>query len=160
MSPADYDRILVVNNAAWCIGEITQKMRVKGKSGGCKALEMLVEGGQMVRIVNAFGEILNQDIMEQLSQKDKVLLSHFAKTVAITLGRLCLVDAKQLAYCLPRIIKPWCIALRYIRNSDEKVQAFKGLCAMIPYNPTGIADSFPQFCQALVDFQNPPEDLE
>ena len=31
---------------------------------------------------------------------------------------------------------------------------------MIPYNPAGISDSFPFFCEALVEFKKPPEDLE
>lgn len=31
---------------------------------------------------------------------------------------------------------------------------------MIPYNPMGIADSFPYFCEALVEFKDPPNDLE
>ncbi len=31
---------------------------------------------------------------------------------------------------------------------------------MIPYNPIGIADSFPYFCEALVEFSDPPADLE
>ena len=31
---------------------------------------------------------------------------------------------------------------------------------MIPYNPIGIADSFPYFCEALVEFTNAPKELE
>lgn len=31
---------------------------------------------------------------------------------------------------------------------------------MIPYNPLGIATSFPYFCEALVEFKDPPADLE
>jgi transportin-1 len=103
---------------------------------------------------------LNVDIINQLSQKDEQLLKHFAKTVSITLGRLCFMDPQNAAYCLPKVIKPWCIALRYIDGSDEKVQAYKGLCAMIPYNPIGIAESFPYFCEALIEFKAPPRDLE
>ena len=61
---------------------------------------------------------------------------------------------------MPRIIKPWCLALRYISGSEEKSQAFAGLCAMIPYNPDGIAESFPYFCEALVEFNNPSKELE
>jgi transportin-1 len=47
------------------------------------------------------------------------------------------------------------LALRYISGSEEKTQAFKGLCAMIPYNPIGIAENFPYFCEALIEFKNP-----
>ena len=31
---------------------------------------------------------------------------------------------------------------------------------MVPYNPMGIAESFPFFCEALVEYKNPPQDLE
>lgn len=94
------------------------------------------------------------------NEESKDLINHFQKTIAITLGRLCSLEAQQLAFCLPLIIKPWCLALRYIDASEEKVQAFKGLCSMIPYNPIGITDSFPSFCEALVEFSNPPAELE
>lgn len=84
------------------------------------------------------------------------MLKHFSKTVAITLGRLGNLNPEEASYCLPKIIKPWCIALRYINISEEKIQAFKGLCCMIPYNPIGIGESFPYFCEALIEFRDPP----
>jgi transportin-1 len=31
---------------------------------------------------------------------------------------------------------------------------------MIPFNPVGIAESFPYFCEALVEFKNPTSELE
>ena len=88
------------------------------------------------------------------------MLKHFSKTLAITLGRLGNLNPEEASYCLPKIIKPWCIALRYINISEEKIQAFKGLCCMIPYNPIGIGESFPYFCEALIEFRDPPQDLE
>ena len=107
-------------------------------------------------IINTLAELLNTDVITQLSNKhDEKLLSHFSKTISITLGRLGRVDPQSSAYCLPKIIKPWCLALRYISGSEEKGQAFRGLCSMIPYNPIGIAESFPYFCEALVEFKNP-----
>lgn len=88
------------------------------------------------------------------------MLSHFAKTIAITLSKIGTTDPKLASTYLPLIIKPWCISLRYLNNKDEKETAFKGLCAMIPHNPLGIADSFPYFCEALVEFTDPPNKLE
>ncbi len=88
------------------------------------------------------------------------MLKHFAKTLSITLGRLGRLDPESSAFCLPRIIKPWCISLRYIRGREEKAQAFRGLCSMIPFNPIGIAESFPFFCEAIVEFKNPSQELE
>lgn len=49
------------------------------------------------------------------------MLKHFSKTISITLGRLAGIDPEATAYCLPRIIKQWCIALRYISGSEEKI---------------------------------------
>jgi hypothetical protein len=115
----------------------------------------------LVDVINTLAEILNTDILNQLqSDNSDPILKHFAKTISITLGRLGRVDPQASAYCLPKIIKPWCLALRYISGSEEKAQAFRGLCAMTPYNPEGIADCFPYFCEALVEFKNPPADLE
>jgi hypothetical protein len=71
-----------------------------------------------------------------------------------------MIDPPRLAFVLPQIIKPWCLALRYIQSSDEKIQAFHGLCSMVPFNPIGIADSFPYFVEALIEFPDPPAELE
>jgi hypothetical protein len=87
-------------------------------------------------------------------------VKHFAKTLCITLGRLALVAPYDSAFCLPRIIRPWCISLRYISVSEEKSQAFRGICGMIPFNPMGIADSFPEFCEALIEFKEASEELQ
>lgn len=111
-------------------------------------------------IINTLAEILNTDILTQLCERNDDLIKHFSKTVAITLGRLGKIDPQQTSICLPKIIKPWCIALRYISGSDEKAQAFKGLCQMIPYNPIGITENFPYFCEAIIEFPNPPNELE
>ena len=111
MDEDEYTRVLVCNNACWAIGEIARKIPEQAQS-------------HLVDIINGFTLILSVEKLEQLSQKNKELLGHFSKTVAITLGRLCQIDPRQLAFCLPKIIKPWCIALRYIPNSDEKIQAF------------------------------------
>jgi transportin-1 len=146
-SEEDYSKILVCNNACWAIGEIAMKCPDQVQPF-------------LVNIINALADILSTDILEKLSQKDEQLLKHFAKTVSITLGRIGKLDPQGTAFCLPKVIKPWCIALRYISGSEEKSQAFRGLCAMIPYNPIGIAESFPYFCEALIEFNDPPEELE
>lgn len=147
-SELDSNRILLCNNACWGIGEVAQRAPEQVRP-------ILSE------IINVLAELLNTDVLNQLqSQDDDPLLRHFAKTISITLGRLGRVDPEASAYCLPRIIKPWCLALRYISGSEEKAQAFRGLCSMIPYNPIGIAEGFPYFCEALVEFKNPSQDLE
>ena len=143
----DYKKILVCNNGCWLLGEIAVKLPEQLRV-------------HMTEIIEILGDILNSDIISQLTKKNDNMLRHFAKTISISLGRLGQIDPQTAASCLPKIIRSWCLALRYISVSEEKVQAFKGLCAMIPYNPIGIADSFPYFCEALIEFNDPPTDLE
>ena len=75
-------------------------------------------------IIQTMSDILNTDILNILCKKNEPMLRHFSKTVSITLGRLASLDPEHCSLCLPLVIKPWCIALRYISGSDEKVQAF------------------------------------
>ena len=110
--------------------------------------------------MESLAAILERGVLEKLSEQGEDTITHFARSVAITLGRVCVIDPQRLSYCLPRIIRPWCLALRYIESGTEKTEAFKGLCAMIPFNPIGISESFPYFCEALVEFNDPPLDLE
>eukprot|EP00347_Sterkiella_histriomuscorum_P015989 403354925 len=143
----DFNRVLVCNNSCWALGELTQNHKETMKR-------------YSTSIIQTLSDILNQDLLTQLSLKNEEILKHFSKTISITLGRLGLLNPEEASQYLPSIIKPWCVALRYMNASDEKVQAFKGLCGMIPFNPIGIAESFPYFCEALVEFNNPPQDLE
>jgi transportin-1 len=133
----------VCNNGCWAIGEISIRVPSLIKP-------------YLRELIDSMAENLNTDAFTKLYKQNEQMFKHFAKTVSITLGRLATIDPQTSAYCLPKIIKPWCISLRYISGSDEKVQAFKGLCSMIPYNPIGIADSFPYFCEALIEFKEPP----
>ena len=84
------------------------------------------------------------------------MLHHLGRTVAITLGRLASINPEACSFCLSSIIKPWCIALRYISGTEEKAQAFRGLCQMIPYNPEGVLGSFDFLCESFLSFKNPP----
>lgn len=143
----DFNRILVCNNSCWVLGELAQI-----NPEGMKKYSL--------DIIDTLSHILNRDLISFLQEKNEEILKHFAKTISITLGRFGLLKPEEASQYLPKIIKPWCIAVRYISVSEEKIQAFKGLCGMIPYNPIGIADSFPYFLEALVEFHNPPAELE
>ena len=111
----------VCNNGFWAIGQIA-------------TLVPQQVGPHLVEVVDILSKILNSDIFNILRVKNENLLKHFAKTVSITLGRLASVDPKKIAYSLPKVIKPWCKALCYISDSEEKVQAYQGLCEMIYQN--------------------------
>ena len=46
----------------------------------------------LVDIINTLADILATDILTQLSERNEQIIHHFAKTVAITLGRLGSID--------------------------------------------------------------------
>ena len=79
MSEEDYSRILVLNNVVWSLGELAVKIPDYIKP-------------HLVYIVDTLAKILNTDILAQLSQRNQNLLDHFARSVAITLGRLGSID--------------------------------------------------------------------
>lgn len=78
--------------------------------------------------MQTYGDLLNTEIFTSLNKKNDPLLAHFAKTVAITLSKIGNTHPKLASNYLPLIIKPWCVALRYLNNKEEKELAFKGLC--------------------------------
>lgn len=79
---------------------------------------------------------------------------------AITLGRLGLVSAEEVAPFLAQFIRQWCASLRNIRDNDEKDSAFRGLCLMISLNPGALVNDFIYFCDALASWINPRPDLK
>ena len=82
------------------------------------------------------------------------------ENTAITLGRLGLSCAIEVAPYLHQFIRAWCLALRNIRDNDEKESAFKGLCIMIDVNPTGVLADFIFLCDAIASWNNPKDDLK
>ena len=97
----------VCNNGIWAIGEIAINCPEQVRP-------------HLKELMKSFSSILSVDIFKVLQANQK-LLYHLGRTVAITLGRLASMDPEGCAFCLPSIIKPWCIALRYISGTEEKV---------------------------------------
>jgi len=129
--------ISVCNNATWAIGEISIQL-----------------GPEMRPFVTV---ILNQLInIINRENTPKTLLEN----TAITIGRLGCVCAEDVAPHLPRFIRLWCASLRNIRDNDEKDSAFRGVCAMISVNPSGIIQDFIYFCDAIASWVNPKDDLK
>uniref|UniRef100_A0A914VK87 Transportin-1 n=1 Tax=Plectus sambesii TaxID=2011161 RepID=A0A914VK87_9BILA len=129
--------ISVCNNSIWAIGEISTKM-----------------GDGMRQYVGAFLPalvfIINRD------KTPKTLLEN----TAITLGRLGIFCAAEVAPVLQQFIRPWCLALRNIRDNDEKESAFRGLCLMINLNPAGVIQDFIFLCDAIASWNHPQPDLK
>lgn len=129
--------ISVCNNATWAIGELSIKL-----SAGMKAYLSLVLG-QLIENINR-------------RNTPKTLLEN----TAITIGRLGLVCPEDVAPHLSSFIWMWCNTLRSIRDNEEKDSAFRGVCAMIATNPSGVLQHFMFFCDAIASWTNPKPDLK
>ena len=129
--------ISVCNNATWAIGELSVQL-----GAGMKSYLSLVLG-QLIENINRPGT-------------PKTLLEN----TAISIGRLGLVCPEEVAPYLSRFICMWCNTLRNIRDNEEKDSAFRGVCAMITTNPSGVLPHFMFFCDAIASWTNPKSDLK
>jgi hypothetical protein len=102
------DLISVCNNATWAIGELAIKMGEETKKYVHQVLD------QLIQIINR-------------QSTPKTLLEN----TAITLGRIGAVCPQEVAPHLQLFIRPWCMALRNIRDNEEKDSAFRGVCLMV-----------------------------
>ena len=115
---------------------------------------------------------VNQNIIkpftDEIVQKLTIIFSSkklnksLAQNIAITLGRLGLINPEAVAKHLDKIAKQWCVSLRYLKgkeDNDEKFQAYKGLCYTIGHNTTAITKEFPYFCSAIVHFKEPRPEM-
>ena len=81
----------------------------------------------------------------------KKLNKSLAMNISITLGRLGLLAPDDVAQYLEKIIKQWCVSLRFLKsNNTEKHQAYKGLCYTVGRNSQAVMAHFPYFCAAIV----------
>ena len=131
--------ISVCNNSTWAIGELAMQM-----------------GRDIQSFIPLFTSLLIDNINRSEPDTPKTLLEN----TAITIGRIGNACPDELSIFLPQFIRPWCISLRNIRDNEEKDSAFRGLCAMISCNPTGIIKEFIFFCDAIVSWNNPLLDLK
>lgn len=136
MANLDPQYVSVCNNAIWAMGEIALKIE-----------DHMVR--YAVEVIIPLIEVMN---------KDRVTRTLLENT-AITLGRLGLHCSVVLAPHLQAFIRPWCLALRNIRDNEEKESAFKGVCIMIKQNPQGVVTNFVFFCDALASWNTPSNEL-
>lgn len=128
--------ISVCNNATWAIGELCVQL-----VSDMKPYSQLVLG-QLIENINRPGT-------------PKTLLEN----TAITIGRLGMVCPEEVAPFLPQFICMWCNTLRNIRDNEEKDSAFRGVCAMISVNPSGVLQHFMFLCDAIASWSHPKDDL-
>ncbi|CAF1019344.1 unnamed protein product, partial [Rotaria sordida] len=132
----DPHHVSVCNNAIWAIGEISIHIGSEIQPFVSIILESLIS-------------IINRN------NTPKTLLEN----TAITIGRLGLVCPNDVSSQLQRFIRPWCIALRNIRDNDEKDSAFRGICNMIILNPLAVTNEFIYVCDAIASWEKPPIEL-
>ena len=121
------DFVSVCNNASWAIVEIAIKVGAELST----QVEAILQ--QLIPIINRH-ESINKSLLEN---------------TAITLGRLGLVAPEVAAPLLETFLKPWCLALRSIRDDIEKEHAFLGLTRMIRLNPRAPLNCFVELCDAF-----------
>jgi len=128
--------VSVCNNAIWAIGEIAIQI-----------------GGEIQPFVSVILEPLI--LIINRNNTPKTLLEN----TAITIGRLGLVCPNDVSPHLARFTRPWCVALRNIRDNNEKDSAFRGICNMIVLNPLGVTNEFIYVCDAIASWEKPPVEL-
>ncbi|KAG9119033.1 hypothetical protein FRC07_006164 [Ceratobasidium sp. 392] len=126
------------NNAAWSVGEVALHYGSDPEFG--QWVPPLIE--RLIPIL--------------LSPKSPKSLTENA---AVTIGRLALVQPDVVSPHLELFAQPWCQALSEIKDNDEKDSAFRGFCGLIERNPSGIAKAFVFFCNAVVRWTAPSQEL-
>ena len=97
--------------------------------------------------------------MATIINRHETINKSLLENTAITLGRLGVVAPDFAAPLLETLIKPWCLALRSIRDDIEKEHAFMGLTAMIRLNPRAPLNCFVELCDAFCSWGTPPAEL-
>ncbi|XP_055353434.1 transportin-2-like [Paramacrobiotus metropolitanus] len=132
------EQLSVCNNATWALGEVSIRLGADIRQYVHLVLESLI-------------------CLMNRPNTQKTLLEN----TAITLGRLGWACPDLLANQLHFFIKPWCHALRNVRDNDEKASAFRGLCMMIGSraNPLELQD-FVAFCDGVASWISPDQELK
>jgi len=133
-----FEFISACNNAAWSAGEIALHF------GPDPEFQQWVPP-----LIQRLGMIL-------LNPKSPKSLSENA---AVTIGRVGYVQPELVAPSLEGFAQAWCQALLDIKDNEEKDSAFRGFCRLIQVNPGGIVKHFLWFCNAVVRWTTPSEEL-
>ncbi|EGC40393.1 hypothetical protein DICPUDRAFT_44597 [Dictyostelium purpureum] len=126
----------VCNNASWAIGEIALRMPEEVKPFVPNILDRLIAN---INKIN-----LNRGVLEN---------------TAVTLGRLGLVSAPDIAPNVDKFIQCWCMAIRRKTDDVEKDSAFRGMWLVINNNPNGALRHLVYICDAVASWVNMQPDL-
>lgn len=112
----------VCNNAIWCIGELTMKIG--------EAIAPYVES--ILPLLLA----INSQTRLSAGIKDNS---------TITIGRICLAVPTLAAPQVRNFYGYLCMNIAKLRDTNEKVDATRGLCLVLQQIPDVFPDCFPQF---------------
>ncbi|MCO5585248.1 hypothetical protein L7F22_039181 [Adiantum nelumboides] len=149
------DTVCVCNNASWSAGEIALQFGNLSTNNG-SGTNGSTNPSPRQELEQWVNPLINRLIPVLLNQKSMKSLSENA---AVTIGRLGLVVPDMVAPHLEVFLESWCQALWDIKDNDEKDSAFRGLCEMIQVNPNGAAKGFVYFCNAVVRWTTPSQQL-
>lgn len=138
--------VSVCNNAAWAAGEIALQY---GRAAA-------PEDKPPAEFAPFVEPLLQKLIPVLLSPKS---VKSLTENSAVTIGRLGLVAPTLVAPHLAVFFESWCQALWDIKDNGEKDSAFRGLCEMIKVNPNGAVKGFIYFCNAVVRWTTPSQEL-
>lgn len=131
--------ISACNNAAWSVGEV--------------ALRYGRDDPEFQQWVNPLISRLIPILLHPKAPRS------LHENAAVSIGRIGLMHPVLVAPLLPEFAQAWCQALYEIRDNEEKDSAFRGLCTLVQVNPAGIAKSLLWFCNAIVRWNNPSQEL-
>jgi transportin-1 len=81
------------------------------------------------------------------------------ENAAVSIGRIGLMHPNFVAPHLHEFAQAWCQALYEIRDNEEKDSAFRGLCTLVQTNPAGMAKSLLWFCNSIIRWNQPSQEL-
>jgi hypothetical protein len=102
-----------------------------------------------------------------ITKISNILITHkemhksLAQNISICLGKIALYYPEKINEVLDIILKPFCISLRFVKDSPEKTEAFCGISKAILYKVENIlSSSFSLFIDTICLYDNPSCDIE
>ncbi|KZT41877.1 ARM repeat-containing protein [Sistotremastrum suecicum HHB10207 ss-3] len=127
------------NNAAWSVGEVALRYGYN---------EPEFQQWVLVLIQRLIPILLHPKAPRSLHEN-----------AAVSIGRIGLMHPTIVAPHLEVFAQAWCQALFEIKDNEEKDSAFRGFCTLVQANPAGIAKSFLWFCNSIVRWSTPSNEL-
>lgn len=119
----------VCNNASWAMGEIAMKIGKDMEQFTPQCMQKLIPMMNTAKLPRSLQE-----------------------NCAITIGRLGFVCPTQVSSMVNDFLQRWCLALREVRDPDDREHCFMGLCLLVQANPGGVSQHFMFVCGAIASW--------